>query len=140
MYLHLQATLLQSYRPTSSALASLSSPPTSPCSTHSSLSLSSVSTCITTSLRQGYLSTAGKVAVELSLPVQSLYGMPCHPPSSASHLTGNGCQVSKCLSSGTSVLSNGTGPLTLCNMYAHLPTHCCILPYTSCSAYPFLWI
>ena len=31
LHLHLQATVLQSYQPTSSALASLSSPPTSPC-------------------------------------------------------------------------------------------------------------
>eukprot|EP00117_Sycon_ciliatum_P019195 scpid45430/ scgid4135/ len=60
------------------------------------VSLSSVSTCITTSLRQGYLSTAGKVALEPSPPVLSLYGMPYHPPSSASHLTVNGCTVSKC--------------------------------------------
>ena len=36
--------------------------------------------------------------------------------------------------------SNGTGPLTLCKTYAHLPTHCCILPYASCPAYSFLWI
>ena len=91
-------------------------------------------------LETGLPVNTGKVAVELSPPVLSLYGMPCHPPSSASHLTGNGCKVSKCLSSGTSVPSNGTGPLTLCKMYAHLPTHCCILPYASCPAYSFLWI